>query len=81
MWKDLVKRREDSNAFLSIYRISASLPHLERCDVVSRIVSNSIAYLGYYELPSKSAFLILIYSSYLLNNAYTRLVFELDENE
>ncbi len=58
-----------------------SLPHPWRCDAVFRLVPDSIAYLGYCELPSKSAFLLLVHSSHLFNDVHTRPAFELDEFE
>jgi len=66
---------------LILHYTLASLPHPRRCDAVFRIVPDSVAYLGYYKLPSKSAFLLLVYPSHLLNDVYTRPAFEWDDNE
>jgi len=65
---------------LTLHYNLASLPHPRRCDAVFRIVPDSIAYLGYCELPSKSAFLLLVHLSHLLNDVHTRPAFEMDEN-
>lgn len=57
------------------------LPHPWRCDAVFRLVPDSIAYLGSYELPLKLAFLLLVYPSYLFNDVHTWPAFEQDEFE
>lgn len=49
---------------LTLQHIVASLPYPQRCDAVFRIVPDSTAYLGYCELPSKSAFLLLVHPSH-----------------
>ena len=66
---------------LTLHCTLASLPHPQRCDAVFGIVADSIAYLGYCELPSKSAFLLLMHHSHFSNDVHTRPAFGLDENE
>ena len=52
-----------------------------RCEAVFRVVPKFIAYLGYYELPSKSAFRLFVHTSCLLDDVHARPAFGLGESK